>query len=171
MSDRTELNGHLAERGLGRLPTLGDGLPEMFLVFTHPDEVMSNPELTKDEKRTILASWVSDARAVINQPTMRQLDNGAVVQVNDVLRALRSLDDADAVAHGRHRLVLRSPIARHKRALRSDWLNRGSRRGKFGDDDDDPPPRPASAAIPVRHPFVLEVPMRSRTFFTSLASA
>jgi len=169
MSDRTELNGHLAEGRLGRLPTLGDGLPEVFSVFTHPDEVMSNPELTKAEKRTILASWVSDARAVINQPTMRQLDNGAVVQVSDVLRALKALDDADAVAQGRHRFVLRSPIARHRRALRPDWLNRGSRRGKS--DDDDPPPCPANAAIPVRPTFASEVPVRSRTLFTRLASA
>jgi len=148
MSQRIEFNGPFAAHGV-RLATANDKVSEAFSVFTHPDEVMSNPALTRTEKRAILASWVSDIRAVMNQPALRQLDNGAVVQVRDVLRALKSLDDADTSINGNPRLALRQSIARQRHTLRSKWLHRRARRGGVGDDDDDPPPRPVSAAIPV----------------------
>jgi hypothetical protein len=36
--------------------------------FDHPDEVVHNPDLTLNEKRSILASWASDACAVEAAP-------------------------------------------------------------------------------------------------------
>jgi hypothetical protein len=95
-------------------------------IYTAPDDVLADPNLTKGEKRAILASWVSDARAVESAPTLRRLDSGAVVEVETILEALRALDRSVGV-------VLRLPV----RATRS------------GDPDDDgPPPTPARAGMP-----------------------
>ncbi len=63
--------------------------------FMHPDQVIGDPQLTQAEKREVLASWASDARAVPGAAALRQLDNGAVVRVGDVLRALKSLDESE----------------------------------------------------------------------------
>jgi hypothetical protein len=57
-------------------------------LHTHPDDVASDPELTFAEKRAVLASWISDSRAVENAPPLRRLDSGAVVEVDVILRAL-----------------------------------------------------------------------------------
>src|SRR4051812_16832480 len=42
-------------------------------VFRHPREVLAYPGLSKAEKRAILASWASDARAVESCPALRCL--------------------------------------------------------------------------------------------------
>src|ERR1700712_4244331 len=63
--------------------------------FMHPDEVASDRRLTAAEKRELLASWASDARAVPSAPALRQLDNGAIVRIDDILRTLKSLDEKD----------------------------------------------------------------------------
>ena len=63
--------------------------------LSHPDEVLWHPELTSVEKREILAAWASDANAVPDAPGLRQLDSGAVVSVDAVLEALRTLDAGD----------------------------------------------------------------------------
>ena len=42
--------------------------------FHHPSEVLANPDLTVAERRAILASWASDARAVEDAPQLRQLE-------------------------------------------------------------------------------------------------
>src|ERR1044072_6889404 len=39
--------------------------------FGHPSDVVSDPDLTLDEKRAILASWASDACAVDTAPALR----------------------------------------------------------------------------------------------------
>jgi hypothetical protein len=49
------------------------------LAFSHPNEVLDHPELSPTEQRAILASWVSDARALEGAYWMRCLDNGSVV--------------------------------------------------------------------------------------------
>ena len=65
-------------------------------IYTHPDDVTSDPKLTTAEKRAVLASWISDARAVENAPSLRRLDSGAVVDVDAILQALGSLDELTA---------------------------------------------------------------------------
>jgi hypothetical protein len=65
--------------------------PPQSAVYTHPDEVLSDSSLTFDQKREVLASWASDARAVVDAPTLRQLDSGAVVHIDAVLWALSRL--------------------------------------------------------------------------------
>jgi hypothetical protein len=95
-------------------------------IYTAPDDVVGDLSLTTADKRALLASWVSDARAVENAPKLRRLDSGAVVEVETILDALRALDRSVGV-------VVRLPV----RATRS------------GDPDDDgPPPTPARAGMP-----------------------
>src|ERR1700746_1976651 len=62
-------------------------------IYTHPDDVTSDPKLTTPEKRAVLASWISDARAIENAPSLRRLDSGAIVDVDAILQALGSLDE------------------------------------------------------------------------------
>ncbi len=80
-----------AERHADKLST-----PEPFLaaasIFTHPDDVVADPGMTLNDKRALLASWASDAHAVMDRPAMRRLTSGAVVSVADIFRALRSLN-------------------------------------------------------------------------------
>jgi hypothetical protein len=62
--------------------------------FLHPFDVVHHPQLEPEVKRAILASWASDRVAVTDHPALRQppeLDSP--VNVDDVLAALRSLDE------------------------------------------------------------------------------
>jgi hypothetical protein len=62
--------------------------------FAHPSEVVSDCDLTLNEKRAILASWASDACAVEAVPTYRRLPEGKhQVHFDEVMDALRTLDD------------------------------------------------------------------------------
>ena len=118
----------------------------------HPDDVMSNLQLTQAQKREILASWASDARAGHDLPALRQLDNGAIVRVDDVLRALRALDDD--VGIGRHALAWIRPLVQRQRRRPVSWPKITlQRRSRDDDDDDDPPPCPAIIARPPRSPL------------------
>jgi hypothetical protein len=61
--------------------------------FTIPDDVVKDPHLTLSEKRTILASWASDASAVQDEPGLRWLlGTPAPVPFSDVRDALVQLD-------------------------------------------------------------------------------
>jgi hypothetical protein len=79
------------------IPSAGASMPLDWLVtpalaFSHPNEVLTNPDLTDPERKAILASWASDAHAVENMPWLRRLDNGSTVSLAEVLAALRALD-------------------------------------------------------------------------------
>ena len=62
-------------------------------VFRHPREVLTYPGLSRAEKRAILASWASDARAVDSCPTLRCLPGcrAEPVPLNAILAALQAL--------------------------------------------------------------------------------
>ena len=63
-------------------------------VFDHPREVLSDPNLTRQEKRAILSSWASDACAVESAPALRHPPGAkSPVSFDDIVDALRSLDD------------------------------------------------------------------------------
>jgi hypothetical protein len=115
-------------------------------IYIHPDDVASDPELTLAEKRALLASWISDARAVENVPSLRRLDSGAVVEVDAILRALVLLDER---APDRRANCKRQPPLARRRSVISRWLRRPS--PGSNDNDDDPPPAPAGFGIPF-HP-------------------
>lgn len=120
-------------------------------VFTRADEVLGDPFLSQAEKRAILASWISDARAFENASALRQLDNGALVRLDDVLQALKSLDHESSGGERPEILKSTPPRMRRKRVLFPRWMGKANRRK---DDDDDPPPCPAASAIPTCFNFV-----------------
>jgi hypothetical protein len=60
--------------------------------FAHPREVVSDPDLTLNEKRAILASWASDACAIEAAPALRRSHGGQPVRFDDIMEALRTLD-------------------------------------------------------------------------------
>lgn len=110
-----------------------------------PDDVLKE-EMTIGAKRALLAFWASDVHAVPGRPALRQLENGAIVEVGDILRALNQLDEIGRKPpdfRGRSN-VGRSSDRRRDKARRS-WL-----RYPWRDDDDDPPPVPAYVAVPPR---------------------
>jgi hypothetical protein len=116
-------------------------------IYIHPDDVASDPELTLPEKRAILASWISDARAVENAPSMRRLDSGAVVEVDAILRALVSLDDLPPCRRGDGE---RLPPSGRRRGVILRLLRRVGPAPGANDNDDDPPPAPAGLGVPFR---------------------
>ena len=90
-------------------------------IYTHPSDVTSDPKLTTAEKRAVLASWISDARAIEDAPALRRLDSGAVVDVDDIVQALVLLDEP---AHSK-----RLPPSDRRRSVISKWLKQvGPRR-------------------------------------------
>ncbi len=73
--------------------------------FGHPSEVVSDSDLTLNEKRAILASWASDACAIEAAPGLRARPKGPPVRFDDIMDALRTLDQQ---ANGdKYRRVLR----------------------------------------------------------------
>jgi hypothetical protein len=55
-------------------------------------DVVSDPDMTLQEKRAILASWASDARAVEAAPDLRSPPTGLTVRFDDIMDALKQLD-------------------------------------------------------------------------------
>jgi hypothetical protein len=115
----------------------------------HPDDVLLHPDLSTAEKREILAAWASDSHAVPDRPGLRQLDSGAVVGVDAILRALRTLDGAE----GEGTPPKRQAGPRRRRTL-IPFIRTAFRRR---DDDDDPPPTPAAA-----FPLGMELALRRK---------
>ena len=62
------------------------------LAFDGPMDVVNDPDLTLHEKRAILASWASDARAVESAPSLRVGHAGQRVSIDEILSALQALD-------------------------------------------------------------------------------
>ena len=105
-----------------------------------PKDVVGDPHLSTTEKRALLAAWASDAHAVPDAPTLRQLDNGAVVSLASILAALRELDQASAKAGGF------AASGRHDQIL-TKWRKRPPWQRRRRDDDDEPPPLPAALSV------------------------
>lgn len=106
--------------------------------YLSPAEVLADEELSKDEKRSLLASWASDMRAVENWPALRRLDNGTLLTIDEILSALKALD-RPAVATCRSSTV---------HASRRGYIGKLQDPGPEDPDDDNPPPKPAAAMRP-----------------------
>jgi hypothetical protein len=91
-----------------------DGLVHPSQVFDRPIDVLSDPDLSLNEKRAILASWASDACAIEASPALRRTPKGGVVTFDEIMDALRSLDREFAAA----------------KSLRPELAKTQSRRGK-----------------------------------------
>ncbi|TRC78136.1 hypothetical protein FJV83_29135 [Mesorhizobium sp. WSM4307] len=116
-------------------------------IFQRPDEILNDPAMSREEKRALLASWASDARAVPGRPSIRQLDDGSCIEVDEILQALKALD-ADICASTSQQTpgLSRRPAQRRGRLSFSHWARIVRHRRR--DDDDDPPPCPVFAAVP-----------------------
>lgn len=77
--------------------------------FSHPSDVVNDPDLTLNEKRAILAAWASDACAVESVPALRHPPSKQTkpVAFDDIMDALRGLDAQAMEGHRRYRHVLR----------------------------------------------------------------
>jgi hypothetical protein len=109
---------------------------------SEPGAVAADRNMSLEDKRAMLADWASDARAVRDHPALRQLDSGAVVDIDAVLSALKRLDSiqGDQTTFG-----IGSADSKHLERSADD--RRKSLWNFWDDDDDDPPPCPA-AAVP-----------------------
>lgn len=94
-----------------------DSLLHPAQAFRHPSEVVNDPDLTLNEKRAILASWASDACAIEAAPALRKSPAGEPVCFDDVMDALRALDQQ----------APESQVPRH-------WRRVVPRQGLFGRD-------------------------------------
>ncbi len=145
-------------RSLERISWSGSALTSMSEVtaverpeagWKRPDDVLNHPTMQAGEKRAVLASWVSDAHGIPDRPALRKLDNGAVVALDDILRALKCLDDDEDGVTTPARVSPRpDPLDRRRRAAMVGQFARTARRHRR-DDDDEPPPCPAVAGRPV----------------------
>ncbi|MGO8913191.1 MAG: hypothetical protein ACLQDM_28240 [Bradyrhizobium sp.] len=99
--DRKKIASNSNDEPFG--PELGRLLhPARF--FRHPRDVVQHATLTTAEKRAILSSWASDACAIESVPALRQIPgSGVVVRFDDVIDALRQLDEGPS-DHGNRRL-------------------------------------------------------------------
>ena len=88
--------------------------------FSHPSEVVNDPDLTLNEKRAILASWASDACAIEAAPELRTGPK-TPVRFDDIMDALRSLDKQANGARYRNPFGLRS----RRRTSRNDDSDQG----------------------------------------------
>ncbi len=89
-------------------PSKLDELLHPAQAFSHPSEVVSDPDLSLNEKRAILASWASDACAVEAAPGLRCPPGGKrPIDIDEILCALRSLDKEaqGGAARYRHRPI------------------------------------------------------------------
>lgn len=78
-------------------------------VFAHPRDVVSHPTLSLAEKRSILASWASDASAIASCPSLRAPKGlKAPVTIDEILDALCTLDDGPRNPPGGKPMRLRS---------------------------------------------------------------
>ncbi len=84
--DRLDASGGEIEAGAF------DDLLHPARAFAHPSDVVDDPDLTLNEKRAILASWASDARAAPEAPALRLTGDGRAATWDDIMRALEELD-------------------------------------------------------------------------------
>jgi hypothetical protein len=85
------MRGLMSARKIPCEPNLDDILRPAD-AFSHPQEVVCDPDLSIDEKRAILASWASDACAVEAMPAQRKSPAGATVTFDEIMDALKELD-------------------------------------------------------------------------------
>ena len=84
-------------------------------IFDHPRDVLNDPDLTRQEKRAILSAWASDACAVQCLPGMRYLpESKSPVSFDDIIDALKSLDDDPPPRPGGKPMRLRRPWRRRR---------------------------------------------------------
>ena len=64
-----------------------DALLHPSRAFRHPLDVVRDTDMTVAEKRSVLASWASDACAIESNPALRATATGNVVNYDDIIDA------------------------------------------------------------------------------------
>jgi hypothetical protein len=77
-------------------------------VFEQPADIVSDLNLSLNEKRAILAAWASDACSVEAAPALRKRPAGRIVEFDEIMDALRLLDQ-EAYATIRYGKMVRKP--------------------------------------------------------------
>jgi len=88
--------------------------------FGHPSDVVNDPDLTLNEKRAILASWASDACAVEAAPDLRRGPGGPIVRFDDIMDALRTLDEQFSATSAKMRATRRRNLLDRLRSRSED---------------------------------------------------
>ena len=116
--------------------------PQLLAELWHPQDVLREARLSVEGKRRLLSTWASDDRAVLGEPTLRQLPNGAVVSLASILDALKQLDEATGTTARKSTAV---GYSRRHNEMVTKWRCKDDvlRRRWHDDNDDDPPPVPA----------------------------
>ena len=95
--------------------------------FERPHDVLMADDVTKDEKRAILASWASDKAAVESMPAWRRYPGSSrIVSYDEVLAALKALD-----GDGQSRPVQNLPLLQGQESLQPQ-VRRFRRVGRKG---------------------------------------
>jgi hypothetical protein len=103
-----------------------DGLVHPSQVFDHPSDVLSDPDLSLNKKRAILASWASDACAIEASPALRRSPKGVVVSFDTIMDALRTLDRELAAAKSLRPELAKMQSRRRNRSGMSGPGNQGA---------------------------------------------
>jgi len=106
-------------------------------------EILHDPDMTKVEKRAIFASWISDARAVPDAPAWRQIGDGTILHLDQILEALKLLDGVESPVLA-YKPKRPSPLSINRRRRNSRRHPKFTQR--FCRNDDNPPPAPTAAA-------------------------
>jgi hypothetical protein len=89
-----------------------EGLVHPSQCYEHPRDVVSDPDLSLNEKRAILASWASDACAIEAAPALRKTPTGRAVPFDEIMDAMLALDEEVAAARSAPSSVKSSSISR-----------------------------------------------------------
>ena len=103
-----------------------NGLVHPSQVFDHPSDILSDPDLSLNEKRAILASWASDACAIEASPALRRTPKGGLVSFDTIMDALRTLDREFAAAKSLRPELAKMQSRRRKRSGMSGPGNQGA---------------------------------------------
>ena len=95
-----------------------EALVEPSRIYADPQDVLAASDLTREEKRAILASWASDVWSVESAPALRRCPGlpGCRVSLDEVLAALKALDPGQRESPSMGRSPQRRPIR---------WLSHG----------------------------------------------
>jgi hypothetical protein len=96
-----------------------DALLHPARAFSNPMDVVRDPDLTRNEKRALLASWASDACAIEAAPDLRATASGNLVSWDEIMDALCALDKDDTIGR---------PLPHYKRVLARKDALRGARK-------------------------------------------
>ncbi len=107
--------------------------PDPAAAWRDPDQVLHATALSRSEKRALLSSWASDARAVESKPWLRHIPGRAEpVPLASILAALRRLDD-DFDPPPKGGIAIRLQDARRRSQVVADaWQRRRSAQRAVG---------------------------------------